>query len=176
MWKLAEKIIGLGGWGCWMLLVQSHITASDSFHTRLRTADHKEAYRICGGEESFKGPTAVNHTGGKVRVVLNRQHNGLGNQLFQYVFSRLVGESFGFHWHSTLIKPEEAPYNRNKHPPNSKEGWAVFARLFANTSLAVGSHGETQDVAVCQCYKFACELRFLTIVTTGCKRPKGMCQ
>ena len=27
--------------------------------------------------------------------VLNRQHNGLGNQMFQYVFSRLAAESLG---------------------------------------------------------------------------------
>jgi hypothetical protein len=40
--------------------------------------------------------SSKNTTGGVgVGVFANRHHNGLGNQLFQYIFSRLTAESLG---------------------------------------------------------------------------------
>jgi len=67
-------------------------------------------------------------------VICNRQHNGLGNQMFQYVFSRLVAESLGRDWTTRDLIPGrgETPWNAKGTPPNTETGWAVFNRLFAH--------------------------------------------
>lgn len=114
--KLAGPILDTGGFACWATLAQlglerlstnfmfaaerkrimnvcyppasSHEgggSGSDHEHHKHRDKHHRHKHRGKANE------TATESSG----VMCNRQHNGLGNQMFQYVFSRLAAESLG---------------------------------------------------------------------------------
>ena len=72
----------------------------------MRTDERKKLHDICylskhhtGGHDKHKKQhkkSKEGHSGNSTAgAIANRQHNGLGNQLFQYVFSRLAAESLG---------------------------------------------------------------------------------
>ena len=94
-----------------------------------------EIRKICGASENGKLPLKS-----KVGMdympprdsVFNRQHNGLGNQLFEFVWSRLMSESVGSAWATSLIVPErgESPWKKIEFPPNSENGYRLFRELF----------------------------------------------
>lgn len=71
-------------------------------------------------------------------LVLARLHNGVGNQVFQYLFARLLADSVGWPLVSTLVDPavpNEVPKVTQGQttwglPVNSVEGFETFGRLF----------------------------------------------
>ena len=110
--KLASTILDTGGFACWASLTQLGL---ERLHTNFMfAAERKRILDVCysGGSGSHghehkkhkdkhhkhkhhdknnKNDTTADSSG----VMCNRQHNGLGNQMFQYVFSRLAADSLG---------------------------------------------------------------------------------
>jgi len=97
-----------------------------------------EIFKMCGSGGSsdllLSAPAVASKAAPshKDQWVFNRQHNGLGNQLFQYAFSRLMAESLGRKWSTSLLVPErgESPWKKIEFPPNSENGWALFSEVF----------------------------------------------
>mmetsp|Transcript_31174 Transcript_31174/g.52645 ORF Transcript_31174/g.52645 Transcript_31174/m.52645 type:complete len:674 (-) Transcript_31174:251-2272(-) len=154
---MAHRIITLGGWGCYATLtqLQNHISdireaQVEPFQFGIKDSVTDEILRMCGADENKALP--IRKTGaqrdqrlasssassstsagvGPQQWVFNRQHNGLGNQLFQYAFSRLLAESLGRHWATSLLEPQrrESPWEKIEFPPNSEAGWALFNDVF----------------------------------------------
>jgi len=119
--KLASTILDTGGFACWATLAQLGL---ERLHTNFMfAAERKRILDVCyssdaagnHGHEHKKhkdkhhkhkhhskesNDTLASSSGG---VMCNRQHNGLGNQMFQYVFSRLAADSLGECSHETPV-------------------------------------------------------------------------
>jgi len=62
-------------------------------------------------------------------VVVSLQHNGLGNQIFQYAAARLFAFASGSRFRARSIRPEEGALD-SKMPPHSEESWKAFRDIF----------------------------------------------
>lgn len=98
--KLAATILDTGGFACWATMVQIHLQVLGT--NLMRLDERKKLHEICYDSHHHKGKHHKVHKHKDAKgnataagVVCNRQHNGLGNQMFQYVFSRLAAESLG---------------------------------------------------------------------------------
>lgn len=101
----------------------------------IRESTLSEIRKICGAGDDGKLPLKAKPGADQMpaRVwVFNRQHNGLGNQLFEFIWSRLLSESLGSAWATSLLEPErgESPWNKIEFPPNSENGHRLFRELF----------------------------------------------
>ena len=146
--ELARSVLGLPGWSCWSTAVTVALNAQDTTKFRLKASDHRRIISMCGGLEEIG---TANRVSSFTRVILNRHHNGFGNQMFQYVFSRLLAESLGADWKSSLIQPQngESPRNDSRMPPNTREGWQVFENVFGTKPvMAISAQGEDDKAAV----------------------------
>jgi hypothetical protein len=146
-YDLARKVLSLHGWACWSTLTTIAVNAEDTTVFRMKAFEHHKILDMCGGLGAV-GSSPPLRDG--LRVVINRHHNGFGNQMFQYVFSRLLAESLGYDWKTTIIQPRsgESPRNDSKMPPNTGEGWLVFQSVFGTKPvIAVSATGEGGDHA-----------------------------
>lgn len=142
--NLASSILETGGFVCWSVLVQLHLQHLGTNFVRKEERDklldmcyqqHPEGHHHHHGHHHSKHHhRSSNTTHG---AIANRHHNGLGNQLFEYIFSRLTAESLGRDWTSRDIVPSrgETPYNNKGNPPNTEVGWAVFQRVFSSADF-----------------------------------------
>ena len=127
--------------------MQAHVQKSDLSKTKSSSEVFgvpksvlDEIYRICGGTTGINEsppPLASVKVGAAAggggteqgqQWVFNRQHNGLGNQVFQYIFSRLMAESTGRHFRTSLLVPAlgESPWKKvSSRPPPLNWGSAV---------------------------------------------------
>ena len=108
---MAGAILDTGGFVCWVVLVQIHLQA---LHTNLLRVDERKKINDLCYNSGNAGVDRIGHYGkhkdaevttAQTGVIANRQHNGLGNQMFQYVFSRLAAESLGRDWTTSEIVP-----------------------------------------------------------------------
>lgn len=122
----------------------------------LRQVDVEEILRICTSSSSSSSTAKAGHSQGltiqgncnnenrsRDLWVFNRQHNGFGNQLFQYVFSRLLAESTGRLWRTSLLDPAlgESPWRNNDRPPNSESGWLLLRSIFPSADEVTSTAG-----------------------------------
>lgn len=121
--KLASTILDTGGFACWATLTQlglerlhtnfmfaverkrifdmcyspsstfreSRASSHGHEHKKHKYKHHNYNHRHNNRGNNGSAAVGSNSSG----VMCNRQHNGLGNQLFQYVFSRLAADSLG---------------------------------------------------------------------------------
>jgi hypothetical protein len=133
---LAHEVIASKGWRCYATLVQLQLQIQESKRGQevalgLPKNILDDIMRMCGAVEG--GPLPItSRARPSDQFVFNRQHNGLGNQLFQFAFSRLLAESMGRRWSTSLLEPfrGEAPWKKVEYPPNSESGWALFRDIF----------------------------------------------
>ena len=123
----------------------------------LRQVDVDEVLRICASSTKAgpsQGLLAVegnrNDSRSRNLWVFNRQHNGFGNQVFQYIFSRLLAESTGRLWRTSLLEPTlgEAPWRKLDRPPNSESGWLLLRNLFPSADDATSATGRGLDMGI----------------------------
>ena len=94
-------------------------------------------------------------------VIMNRQHNGLGNQIFQYIFSRLVAEDLNRTWITDVIKPalNETPRASKSLPPNTMVGTCahvlVFSVVVMCVVVAVRGYSSCPVLIVCVCVRMS---------------------
>ena len=105
-----------GGWLCRAVFV-------------LRGARTPDADEACGFDAAQWAAEAPAPKGGGL-VVVAVQHNGLGNQLFEHAFGRLLARATGSTFAARRVEPRERPMGPPKLAPHSGEGWTAFARLF----------------------------------------------
>jgi hypothetical protein len=146
----------------------------------LRQVDVHEAMRICGGSSAAAVSSAAAslprrsaHRGPLISLggtqppsgqrtmqplwVFNRRHNGFGNQIFEYVFSRLLAESTRRMWRTSLLDPAlgESPWRKSDRPPNSESGWRLFRSIFSSADELADAAGHgiastnTSSVSAC---------------------------
>ena len=114
--ELASTILETGGFACWATLTQlglEHLKTNFMFAAeRMRILDlcysltsnssssshgrghrkHLVKHHMHEHHSKINKTVADSNSSG---VMCNRQHNGFGNQMFQYVFSRLAADSLG---------------------------------------------------------------------------------
>jgi len=112
--ELASTILDTGGFACWATLTQlglEHLRTNFMFASeRVRVLDlcypmmnvpskdgsgnrgHEHRKNLVKHHSKNNTTEADTNSSG---VICNRQHNGFGNQMFQYVFSRLAADSLG---------------------------------------------------------------------------------
>ena len=95
----------------------------------LRGARTPDADEACGFDAAQWAAEAPAPKGGGL-VVVAVQHNGLGNQLFEHAFGRLLARATGSTFAARRVEPRERPMGPPKLAPHSGEGWTAFARLF----------------------------------------------
>ncbi len=103
--ELAHRIIDGKGWACYATLVTLRLhlldakrrTEDTAVELTLPQAEVDEFMKMCGCDNKVCALRSED-AASSGEWVFNRQHNGLGNQLFQYAFSRLLAESTGRQW------------------------------------------------------------------------------
>jgi len=170
--EVAHAILTGRGWGCYVTLVQLQLHMTERRRSRrgsspsllhgIRPAEKALIERMCFDTDADGVSTpsiqlsaeGVTQTPGDTLLVFNRQHNGLGNQIFQYVFSRLMAESLQRQWSTSLLDPvlKESPWNKVEYPPNSEGGWALFKAIFeADESRPAPGHRSSTTTNSTQC-------------------------
>jgi hypothetical protein len=171
---LAHRIVSSGGWPCYATLVELHLhTTQYSRHSEdestpvigVAQSIIDEVTRIClNGDHGAYEIASRQQTPplSEQQIIFNRQHNGLGNQLFQYIFSRLLAVGTHRAFQTSLLVPEngEAPWKKIEYPPNSVSGWSLFQILFrADESYPSHIPG---NVSVCLDDSKRCVIRCLS--------------
>ena len=80
------------------------------------------------------------------KAVVAVRHNGLGNQIFQYAFARLLAASLGAALGDEVVGPAEAA-KAGAVPPHTALGAAVFAALFPGRRRDASPGGCAPDAA-----------------------------
>ncbi|KAJ1460519.1 hypothetical protein M885DRAFT_509537 [Pelagophyceae sp. CCMP2097] len=128
---LMRAALRKGGWVCRATLLlhfhsKKRAAALDSqMHDAVDSACQFDLRKISAS--ALSGPQGLNGAG---QVVVAVHHNGLGNQLFQHAFGRLLAWSLGAQFTHGCIAKDEAPMDRSKLPMHSGESWDAFGQLF----------------------------------------------
>uniref|UniRef100_A0A7S3JMN3 Glycosyl transferase family 11 n=1 Tax=Aureoumbra lagunensis TaxID=44058 RepID=A0A7S3JMN3_9STRA len=135
--RYVAQTLRLGGWMCRAFFVLDHELRG----TKTQITDYRKLSAIdalCG----FNATAAVLNTSSidlkspkrSRPVVIGVHHNGLGNTLFQYAYSRLVAWALGTSYASAMITENEGAMD-HKIPPHTFEAWESFGLLFAPSDL-----------------------------------------
>mmetsp|Transcript_7564 Transcript_7564/g.11335 ORF Transcript_7564/g.11335 Transcript_7564/m.11335 type:complete len:441 (+) Transcript_7564:1118-2440(+) len=128
----------LGGFSCRFVLVIGRILDRRR-HDNLDVAWHDAIDAFCGKKRQREKKVAV----------ISVQHNGLGNQLFQFALSRLLALSLGGPFFARLIRDYEGPMSIDRLPPHSTESWNAFQFIFAQQQKSIVDDNDTASLNKC---------------------------
>ena len=101
---------------------------------RVLQAYHDAVDEVCGYHER-DALRIEPHAPSSELVFASVQHNGLGNQLFQYAVGRLLARALGARFVARRIEDFEGPMT-TKLPPHSGQSFEDFEEIFALNSRA----------------------------------------
>ena len=129
---LTKTALERGGFLCRALLVL------EAAHHRGPASSKRDAHlgaidAACAFDAKTWRPPAADQNAKKVVVAIH--HNGLGNQLFQWAFGKLVALDAGAAFAARKMREDEGPVRPQRVAPHTIEGWKAFTDVFGKASL-----------------------------------------
>jgi hypothetical protein len=129
---LTNTALERGGFLCRALLVL------EAAHHRGPASSKRDAHlgaidAACAFDaKTWRPPPADQHAR---KIVVAIHHNGLGNQLFQWAFGKLVALDAGAAFAARKMREDEGPVRPQRVAPHTIEGWKAFTDVFGKASL-----------------------------------------
>ena len=129
---LTKTALDRGGFLCRALLVL------EAAHHRGPASSKRDAHlgaidAACAFDSKTWRPPDADQNAQKIVVAIH--HNGLGNQLFQWAFGKLVALDAGAAFAARKMREDEGPVKPQRVAPHTIEGWKAFTDVFGKASL-----------------------------------------
>ena len=129
---LTKTALDRGGFLCRALLVL------EAAHHRGPASSKRDAHlgaidAACAFNAKTWRPPDADQNAKKIVVAIH--HNGLGNQLFQWAFGKLVALDAGAAFAARKMREDEGPVKPQRVAPHTIEGWKAFTDVFGKASL-----------------------------------------
>lgn len=134
---LTKTALDRGGFLCRALLVL------EAAHSHSKRDDHLGAIdAACAFDAKTWRPPSASEDAPK--IVVSIHHNGLGNQLFQWAFGKLVALDAGAAFAARKMNEYEGPVRPTRVAPHTIEGWKAFTDVFGKNALGFQAHAQAK--------------------------------